>query len=111
LFYLQDYGEHGHFTFLLRKFEQTVLDGVSPQPIERVLLTSGLIDYALRSHHQGGVRLETPLDIVYSAPESIPDTGVGHPVPVRPEDSPSLAEEYRLRAIQNYRDGLPRRKS
>ncbi|MFN8708034.1 MAG: hypothetical protein ACK526_23730 [Planctomyces sp.] len=57
---------------LMAKAEETFLTGRSPWPIERTLLTSGLVEAGARSLGEGGVRLETPhLDVKYSVgPES-----------------------------------------
>lgn len=86
LLFLQDYWPYGHFTFLIRQIESMVMTGVPPYPIERTLLTTGLTDYAMRSRYQGQIRLETPmLDITYTAPASISDTGLGHPLPWPPQ--------------------------
>jgi hypothetical protein len=50
----------------LEKFFET---GKAPYPPERTLLTTGILDAAMHSHHRGGVRLETPeLDVRYTAP-------------------------------------------
>lgn len=110
LLFIQDWGPVSQFVFVIRKIESTVINGVPPTPIERTLLTSGLVDYALRSHHQGGIRIETPLDIAYTATESIPDTGIGQPLPVRPEGEPSRAEIYRQKALQGQMDHSSRPK-
>lgn len=83
-FFLQDYPPHGHFTFFLRQVETMVLTGKAPFPAERTLLTTGVMDAAMHSRWKGHVLLETPeLDVVYTAPESVPETGVGHPLPER----------------------------
>jgi hypothetical protein len=107
LIYAQDYPPYGHFTFLVRKIEQTILEGKSPLPIERVQLSTGMTDYAIRSHHEGGVRLETPLDVVYTAPESIPETGLGHPLPYPPDGLVTLSEQYRQRIVEERLEGMP----
>ena len=109
LVFPQDYPPYGHFTFLVRKIEQTILEGASPQPIERVQLSTGMTDYAIRSHHQGGVRLETPLDVVYTAPASIPETGIGHPLPYPPDGLVTLSEKYRQGIIEERLEGKPPR--
>jgi hypothetical protein len=50
----------------LEKFFET---GKAPYPVERTLLTTGMLDSAMESHYRGGARVETPeLDVRYSAP-------------------------------------------
>jgi hypothetical protein len=50
----------------LEKFFETAK---TPYPVERTLLTTGILDAVMRSHQRGGVRLETPeLDVRYLAP-------------------------------------------
>lgn len=71
-----------HFTFLVRQIESLVLDGTSPYPIDRTLLTTGILDAAMRSRHAGGTRRETPeLAVTYQPARHIPDTGIPHPYP------------------------------
>jgi hypothetical protein len=54
---------------LMAKAERTFLTGVSPDPVERTLLTGGLVEAGVRSLGKGQVRLETPhLNIRYAAP-------------------------------------------
>jgi hypothetical protein len=58
---------------LMAKAEQTFLTGRSPYPIERTLLTTGVLEACVRSLAGGGARSETPhLAVRYRAPrESI----------------------------------------
>jgi hypothetical protein len=51
----------------LEKFLET---GVAPYPVERTLLTSGALDFVMESHHQRGIRIETPelASLTYKAP-------------------------------------------
>ena len=45
---------------LMSKAEETFLTGKSPYPIERTLLTTGLVEAGVRSLATGPKRLETP---------------------------------------------------
>lgn len=55
---------------LMAKAEETFLTGKAPCPIERTLLTGGLVEAGVRSLGTGQNRLETPhLKIRYTAPE------------------------------------------
>jgi hypothetical protein len=83
-FFLQDYPPHGHFTFFLRQIETMMLTGAAPYPAERTLLTTGVLDAAMQSRWTGHLPLATPdLDVVYTAPASVSETGVDQPLPER----------------------------
>jgi hypothetical protein len=50
----------------LEKFFET---GKAPYPVERTLLTTGILDASMRSYQHHGARMETPeLDVRYTAP-------------------------------------------
>jgi hypothetical protein len=54
---------------LMSKAEETFLTGKSPYPIERTLLTTGLVEAGVRSLGTGQKRIETPhLAVRYQAP-------------------------------------------
>lgn len=81
-FYGQNEQPFGHFTFLVRQIESLILSGRPPYPVDRTLLTTGILDAAMRSRFEGHVTIETPeLDISYDAPPEVPDTGVGRQPP------------------------------
>lgn len=68
---------HLHFTFLVRQMEHLVRNGRPQIPVERTQLTTGVLDYAMRSW-AAGEGLATPdLAIAYAPPVAVEGTGVG----------------------------------
>ena len=66
-FYLESQEPFGHFAFLVEKFQDMVLSGREPYPVERTVLTSGALSFLMESAHLYGARLETPeLEITYA---------------------------------------------
>ena len=62
-----------HFDHQVDLIERMVLSGRPPYPVERTLLTSGLIDAVMTSRYQSGALLETPhLAAISYAPEPPP---------------------------------------
>jgi hypothetical protein len=75
LFYLPQPPGAKYFDCLCTNIEKLFETGRSPYPVERTLLTSGILDAAMESHHRRGARIETPhLDLRYTAPA---DSGFG----------------------------------
>jgi hypothetical protein len=71
-FYLQNGAPHAHFSYLSLNVEEMFVTGVPSYPVERTLLTSGILEAALDSRYRGHVRLETPhLDVKYRSYESL----------------------------------------
>ncbi len=69
LFYLPPNPNVVYSAALMSKAEETFLTGKTPYPIERTLLTSGLVEAAMRSLGTGQKRLETPhLAVRYQPP-------------------------------------------
>jgi hypothetical protein len=69
LFYLPPVPNVTYSAELMSKAEETFLTGKSPCPLERTLLTSGLVEACVRSAGTGQKRVETPhLAIRYRAP-------------------------------------------
>lgn len=64
----QEVRPFSHFTIMVKDFEKMLKTGKSPWPVERTLLTSGLLDALLTSKVNGGSRLETPwLNVKYTS--------------------------------------------
>lgn len=59
-FYLQNGPPHAHFSYLSRNIEEMLVTGTPQYPVERTLLTTGILDAVMRSRYQGQIRIETP---------------------------------------------------
>ena len=69
LFYLPPIPNVVYSAALMSKAEEMFLTGKAPYPIERTLLTSGLVEAGVRSLANNSQRQETPyLDVSYQAP-------------------------------------------
>jgi hypothetical protein len=65
LFWLQDGKPHAHFARLCEQIQRMFLTGKPSYPVERTVLTTGVLDAGMHSRYQGGTRIETP-DLLFS---------------------------------------------
>ncbi len=80
-FYLQQPDPFAHFAELTKAIASMVQTGHSPYPVERTLLTTGMLDALMISYHEKGKRIETPhLAIKYAPTEWGPAKGEIPPV-------------------------------
>ena len=59
-FYLQNGPPHAHFSYLSLNIEEMFVTDIPQYPVERTLLTTGILDTIMHSRSQGHIRLETP---------------------------------------------------
>jgi hypothetical protein len=65
-FYLQQPDPFAHFAEQVKAIEKMVRTGHPPFPVERTLLTTGILDAIMTSRQAGGKRVETPhMNIAY----------------------------------------------
>lgn len=60
MFFMQQPDPFGHFTHLVKAIESMIQTGHAPYPVERTLLTTGVVEAIMRSKHEKGRRVETP---------------------------------------------------
>ncbi|HVK09158.1 MAG TPA: hypothetical protein VM597_10315 [Gemmataceae bacterium] len=78
-FYLQQPDPFAHFAEQVKAIESMIHTGHAPYPVERTLLTTGVLDAIMTSHAAGGKRVETPhLKIAYQPTDWPHPTG---PIP------------------------------
>lgn len=87
LFWTHELRPFGHFSFLTREIDHFMVTRMPPWPIERTLLTTGMLEALLRSRQEGGKRIETPqLRIAYRSTRDW--TNPPPPPPGRPIEGP-----------------------
>ena len=75
-FYLQQPDPFAHFAELTRAIDSLIQTGHAPYPVERTLLTTGVLDALMTSRFKKGARLETPhLEVKYKPTEWEPARG------------------------------------
>ena len=69
---LQNGRPHHHFGCLVKNIEMMFETGKPPYPVERVLMTSGILDFALESRIQDYKKLDTPqlAQVRYQTPDA-----------------------------------------
>jgi hypothetical protein len=78
-FYLQNLDPFGHFASLLKAIDSLMRTSHAPYPVERTLLTTGILDAVMTSKAEKGKKIDTPhLAITYAPTEWPFETG---PVP------------------------------
>jgi hypothetical protein len=69
MFYLPPPPGAKYFDCLVANIEKLFDTGKAPYPVERTLLTTGILEAAMESHYHRGMRIDTPeLDVRYTAP-------------------------------------------
>ncbi len=72
-FYLAPGPPHAHFSYLSLNIEEMFVTGQPTYPVERTLLTTGVLEAALDSRYRGHIRVETPhLAVAYQPATAIP---------------------------------------
>ncbi len=68
LFYLQQPDPFAHFVYQVKAIDSMIHTGHAPYPVERTLLTTGILDAVMTSKTERNRRVETPyLDIKYQS--------------------------------------------
>jgi hypothetical protein len=83
LFYLQQTDPFGHFGYLVRAIDAMVQSGHAVYPVERTLLTTGVLDAAMTSRAEKQRRVETPHLAVRYQPTDWPFATDPVPRPVK----------------------------
>jgi hypothetical protein len=72
LFYLQQPDPFAHFSYLLKAIDASIQTGHAVYPVERTLLTTGILDAVMTSRAEKNRRMETPHLAIKYAPVDWP---------------------------------------
>jgi hypothetical protein len=82
-FYLQNTDPFGHFGYLAKAIDATIQTGHAVYPVERTLLTTGILDAAMTSRAEGQRLIETPHLAIRYQPTDWPFAAEPVPKPVQ----------------------------
>lgn len=82
-FYLQQPDPFAHFTYLVKAIESTIQTGHAAYPVERTLLTTGILDAVMTSRMENNRRVETPHLAIQYKPTDWPFATDPVPDPVK----------------------------
>ena len=83
LFYLQQPDPFIHFAYQLKAIDSMIQTGHAVYPVERTLLTTGILDAVMNSRHQGGKKLDTPHLAIKYTPTDWPYATDPVPKPIK----------------------------
>jgi hypothetical protein len=82
-FYLQQPDPFAHFAYLVRAIDSMMRTGHAPYPVERTLLTTGILDAVMTSKAEKGRKVETPHLAIRYTPTDWPFPTDPVPKPVK----------------------------
>jgi len=84
-YYQQQPDPFGHFTYLVKAIESLIQTGHAPYPVERTLLTTGILDAVMISKSEKQRRVETPYLAIKYQPTDWPFATDPVPKPIKRE--------------------------